>query len=337
MTQTSKEAYLARRPKGEPVLADLQIREVELPPLADGDVLVSNLWMSVDPYMRLYMSEYSGAHEPLPVNSTLHGGAVGIVKESRSPALPVGSYVLSQSKGWRDNYVDNEKALELINPDLAPVQYQLGLLGRSGMTAYSGMCAILDPKPGDKVFVSGAAGSVGIIALQLAKIRGATVIGSSGSTEKEEWLKSTFGLDSFINYRTDDIREKLSEFAPDGLDLYFDNVGGGHLEAAIDSMKLRGKIALSGAVAQYNLPNYRGGPGNFFAIIERGLHLVGFTASQHAEYKKEFTEDMARLEREGSLIWKETVIEGLDNAPAAFLDLLAGKNLGKMLVKISAD
>jgi len=330
----AREVILKSRPAGDPKPSDFEIKETQLPELADGDILVRNEWMSVDPYMRLYMSEYSGAHMPLPPGSTLHGGACGVVEQSSSPDIAVGDQVVSQVNGWRDYYVSPASAVEKVALADVPLQWHLGVLGRSGMTAYSGV-NILDVSPGELVYVSAAGGSVGMLAIQLIKRKGGIVIGSAGSEEKRQFLESSLGLDHFINYRTSNLSERLSEIAPDGLDKYFDNVGGDHLEAAIDNMKKFGKIALCGAIALYNEPNYRIGPKNFFGVIEKGLTLRGFTASQNAPRKPEFLGDLVNMLRADEIVWEETVFDGLERSVEALLAVLNGDTTGKALVRIA--
>lgn len=332
----ARNVVLRSRPVGDPDASNFEIREAELPALREGEVRVRNEWMSVDPYMRLYMSEYSGAHEPLPPGSVLHGGACGVVIESRSPELAEGDQVVSPTNGWRSHYDAPAAALQKVDPRDGPLQWHLGVLGRSGMTAYAGV-EQLDVRPGEVIYVSAAGGSVGMLALQLVKRKGGEVIGSVGSEEKREYLESRIGLDALINYRKEDLRSRLAELAPDGLDGYFDNVGGDHLEAAIDSMKTLGRIALCGAIALYNAPNYRVGPSNFFAVIEKGLNLRGFTATQSAPRRKEYLGNLARMLRNGEIVWDETVFEGLDAAPKALQAVLNGETRGKALVRLSQD
>lgn len=333
MSDTSRVFQLARRPEGAPVADDFKLAEVPLPPLAAGQVKVRNRWLSVDPYMRLSLTTLKGVHAPTEIGGELDGGAVGEVIESRSDRLPVGAHVFSPLKGWRDLYVADAGQVAPVDPDLAPLSAYLGVLGLSGMTAYAGLEFVLRPKAGETIFVSGAAGAVGMVVCQLAKRRGCRVIGSTGDPAKARLLGEV-GVEATINYRTDDLRARLRDFAPDGIDMYFDNVGGSHLEAAIDSMKTFGRLALCGAVELYNSGNYRQGPGNMFAAIEKGLTLTGFNIGLFAARRGEMMADLAGMLKSGDLRAEETIVDGLENTAKAFIDLLAGANTGKMVIRV---
>ena len=335
MSPQAREVILLERPDGAPQARDFGIKEVQLPPLASGRVRVRNTWLSLDPYMRLYLTGLPGAHPPLQKGETLDGGAVGEVVASEAADLPVGTAVFSSRHGWRDAYVAHASELRALDPGLGPLQYHLGIFGLIGITACAGMEAVLAPEPGQTLFVSGAAGAVGSVAVQLGKLRGAKVIASAGSTEKGRWLTAELGADAFVNYRDDDLGKALRNFAPDGIDLYFDNVGGDHLEAAMESMKVGGRIALCGSIAQYDSDNYRAGPGNFFTAIEKGLTLTGFNAGLYAGQAPGYIAQLAGLLNAGDLIWRETVVDGFDNLVPAFCDLLRGGNTGKMLVRLT--
>jgi hypothetical protein len=334
MSNAAREITLAQRPVGAIKLDDFDVKTVELPPLKDGEVLVKNHWMSVDPYMRLYLGEQDGIHAPLQIGDTLDGGAVGQVIESKSAKLPEGSYVQSPLMGWRDRFVSTDAMLQPIDPNLGPIRNFLGVFGLTGITAYGGTIDVLNPQESETLFVSGAAGAVGSLSVQLAKKRGAKVIGSAGTPEKGQWLTETLGADGFINYKTDNLQEKLTELAPEGIDMFFDNVGGSHLEAAIEAMKVRGRIALCGAIELYDTDNYRAGPANLFAIIEKGVTMTGFNAGLFTEQAGDFIANLAKLAAEGSLISEETVVDGFENATRAFMEMLEGKNIGKMLVRL---
>ena len=334
MSNISRVFQLAKRPDGMPKPDDFKLAEVPLPGLAPGQVKVRNAYVSVDPYMRLSLTTLKGVHAPTDIGGELDGGAVGEVIESLSDALPVGSFVFSPMKGWRDVYVADARAILPVDPALAPLSAYLGVLGISGTTAYAGVEYVLQPKAGETIFVSAAAGAVGMVACQLAKRHGCRVIGSTGDAAKEKLLVEKFGVDATINYRTDDLRVALKAFAPDGLDMYFDNVGGSHLEAAIDSMKTHGRMALCGAVELYNSGNYRQGPANLFATIEKGLTLTGFNIGLFAGKRPEMMRDLAAMLASGQLVAEETVVDGLENTARAFVDLLGGGNVGKMVVRL---
>ncbi len=334
MTDTSHVFQLASRPDGMPRPSDFTLAAVPLPALEPGQVKVRNAFLSVDPYMRLSLTTLKGVHAPTPIGGELDGGAVGEVIDSRAEALPVGSYVFSPLKGWRDLYVADAGTVVPVDPKLAPLSAYLGALGLSGTTAYAGLEYVLKPRQGESIFVSGAAGAVGMVVCQLAKRHGCRVIGSTGDAAKEKLLVERFGVDATINYRRDDLREALKAFAPDGLDVYFDNVGGSHLEAGIDSMKMFGRLALCGAVELYNSDNYRAGPANLFASIEKGLTLTGFNIGLFMGRRAEMIKALAGMLADGSLKAEETVVDGLENTAKAFVDMLGGANVGKMVVRL---
>ncbi|MGE0667266.1 MAG: NADP-dependent oxidoreductase [Sphingomonadales bacterium] len=334
MTDISRVFRLARRPDGPPSPEDFALTETPLPALAPGQVKVRNRYLSVDPYMRLPMTTLEGVHAPTDIGGELDGGAVGEVIESTADALPAGSFVFTPLLGWRDLYVADARTVAPVDPRLAPLSAYLGVLGLSGLTAYAGLEYVLAPRAGESIFVSAAAGAVGAVVCQLAKRHGCRVIGSTGDPAKERVLKERYGADATVNYRTADLREALKAFAPDGLDMYFDNVGGSHLEAALDSMKVHGRMALCGAVELYNSGNYRQGPGNFFAAIEKGLTLTGFNIGLFAARRGEMMKDLAAMLANGTLVADETVVDGLENTGKAFVDMMRGANTGKMVVRL---
>lgn len=332
----AKQIILSNRPDGSPITSDFTIEEIDLPSPNEGEVVVRNLWLSVDPYMRLSLSGPEGLHALQPVGTVPTGGAVGEVVESKSGKLPVGSIVTSPAMGWREAYVAPDNTLNAVNYSAGPVQRFLGIYGLTGITAYGGTKHVLNPQKGETIFVSGAAGAVGSVVVQLAKLCGAKVIASAGSTDKGRWLTQTLGADHFINYKSDDIAQRLAEFAPDGIEMFFDNVGGEQLEIAIEAMKPRGRIALCGAIAQYDTVNYRSGPSNMFAIIEKHVSMTGFNAGFYYDRAPEIIREYVRLIEDGDLVWEETVVEGIENMPQAFIDMLSGANTGKMLIKVGS-
>lgn len=327
------EVVMARRPQGGLAATDFEYVEKSLPMLGPNQVEVRNDWMSLDPYMRLYLSTQSGAHPPLQVGDTLTGGAVGEVIESTALDLPVGTLIQSQL-GWRDRFVTDAAGLRVLNPRLGPAQAFLGVLGLTGLTAYGGTLELLQPRAGESLFVSGAAGAVGSLVVQLARAQGARVIASAGSDAKGLWLVDDLGADAFINYKDDDLGACLADFAPGGLDMMFDNVGGRHLEAGLEAMARQGRIALCGAIELYEANNYRAGPANLFTAIEKSVTLYGFNAGQFTAEAPRMIGDLAGRLSRGELENRETVVDGLDKAVDAFLALLAGSNFGKMLVRL---
>jgi NADPH-dependent curcumin reductase CurA len=325
---------LASRPAGSPDLSNFAMADVEPAELGDGQVRVRNLFMSVDPYMRGRMNDVKSYVPPFQVGEPLEGQAVGEVIESRDPQLAVGDLVL-HNLGWREETVLDTSAGRKIHPPegMSPSAY-LGVLGGTTLTAYVGLLDIAGLKPADTVFVSGAAGAVGSVAGQIAKLKGAArVIGSAGSDEKVRWLRE-IGFDAAFNYKTAPVYQQLQEAAPDGIDVYFDNVGGEHLEAALSVLNPHGRVALCGAIAHYNATEPPPGPRNLGLAITKRLTLRGFIIFDHMGRYPEMIADVSGWLRDGSLQHAETVVEGLHNAPQAFLDLLNGGNTGKMVVRL---
>ena len=334
MSVSARQVVLEQRPSGSPKAADFRIDTVELGSLEEGEVLVRNHWLSLDPYMRLYMSEQHGLHGSVPLGAPMPGGAVGEVIASRSLAFPSGSHVMSMAHGWRDHYIAKASLLQAVSPATAPIQRFLGIFGLTGVTAWGGINGVLKPQPGETVFINGAAGAVGSIAVQLARIAGATVVACAGSDAKGKWITEKLGAHQFINYRTEDVRTSLGELAPDGIDMFFDNVGGDQLEVAIDAMRPKGRMALCGAIALYDGENYRAGPRNMFAIIEKHVSITGFNAGFYFDQAPRIIAEFAQLEVSGALVCEETIVDGLEAMPQGFVDLLAGANTGKMLVRL---
>ena len=329
---TAHEIRLAERPKGLPSAGTFEHATVELPPLQDGDVLVRNRFMSVDPYMRGRMNDVKSYVPPFQIGKPLEGGAIGEVIESRSPTLQKGDFVQSM-RGWRDAFVAPAAELRQVDPAVQPLSLYLGVLGMPGLTAWVGL-KLVDAKAGDRLFVSGAAGAVGSTAGQLAKARGCFVVGSAGSDDKVRTLIDDFGFDAAFNYKSGNVREQLMAAAPEGIDVYFDNVGGDHLEAAIACMRDHGRIAACGAISRYNDTTSMPGPRNMSLFVTRRLTMRGFIITDHAREMKAFAADIGPLVSSGQLRARETVVEGLQHAPEAFLSMLGGGNVGKMIVKL---
>ena len=329
----SREVRLKSRPTGMPQTSNFELAEVAVPEADYGEVLVRNHYMSVDPYMRGRMYDRKSYVPPFQVGEVLQGGAVGEVVASNNEQFPVGSFVQS-NLGWREYAVSRGEGLTLVDPKLAPLSAYLGVLGMPGMTAYVGLFNAASMKDGETVFVSGAAGAVGSLAGQIAKIRGCRVIGSAGSDDKVTYLTQELGYDYAFNYREGGLLERLREGAPNGLDVYFDNVGADHLEAAIFHMRPFGRIALCGAIATYNDAEPRPGPRNLSMAIGLGLRLQGFIVSHYAQARNDFIRDVSGWIKEGRVKYEETVFDGIERAGEAFQGLFTGANTGKMLVKL---
>jgi NADPH-dependent curcumin reductase CurA len=333
---TSREIRLAARPRGEPSLDDFELATAEVPDQpGDGEVLVRNLLMSVDPYMRGRMDDRPSYIPPFRLGEPLGGGAVGEVVASAADGLAAGDVVL-HDRGWREYALLAARAARRVDASLAPPAAYLGALGMPGLTAYVGLLDIAGLREGDVVFVSGAAGAVGSLAGQLAKVRGHVVIGSAGSPEKVAYVRDELGFDAAFDYHAGPVRELLRAAAPDGIDDYFDNIGGEHLEAAISALHVHGRIALCGAVSTYNATEPPAAPRNLTQAIGKRLTLRGFIIFDHADRHGAFVEEVAPLLRDGRVKARETIVDGgVEAAPQAFIDLLRGANTGKMLVRLA--
>lgn len=334
MPTTTRAILLAKRPTGLPEPDCFQLTELHLTEPAEGQVLVRNLWMSVDPYMRGRMDDRPSYVAPFALGEPLDGGAIGVVEISRSDDLAPGDLVL-HGLGWREHAVLDAARARRIEPDSVPPQAHLGLLGVPGLTAYVGLVEIATMRPGESVFVSGAAGAVGSLAVQFARLLGAgRVVGSAGSAEKVGWVTGELGADAAFNYHDGAARDLLTSVAPEGIDVYFDNVGGEQLEAAIGRLRLHGRIAVCGLVSAYNATEPPAGPRNLARFIQNRLTMRGFLVSDHADLRPAFIREVGGWYAEGRLVWKETVIDGLENAVEAFRGVLTGANTGKMLVRL---
>jgi len=331
---TTRAVHLASRPHGAPTEDNFRIEEISLPELSDGQILVANDVMSVDPYMRGRMNDVKSYVPPFHIDRPLDGGAVGTVIESRSEDIPEGSHV-SHQLGWREHAVLNAGDAHIIDTDIAPASAYLSVLGMAGLTAYAGLTRAAEMKAGDAVFVSGAAGAVGSMVGQLARLLGASrVIGSAGTDAKVARLRE-LGFDAAFNYHDGPSTELLGQAAPDGIDVYYDNVGGDHLEAAIDHLNIDGRVAMCGAISQYNSVEPPCAPRNLALAIGKRLTLRGFVIAKYAEeVRPEFQQRMAEWLPAGEIHWDETFRDGLDAAPQAFIDMLDGANTGKMLVRL---
>jgi hypothetical protein len=298
-----------------------------------GMVQVKNLFMSVDPYMRGRMNDAKSYVPPFAIGEALQGHTVGQVVSSGDSGFAEGDIVLHMM-GWREAITGPAAMFTKIDASGLPLSAFLGPLGMPGLTAYGGFLDIGKPKTGETVFVSGAAGAVGSMVCQIAKIKGCTVIGSVGSDEKGEWLKS-LGVDAIINYKaTKDLTQSLMDAAPKGIDIYFDNVGGSHLEAALEVANGGARFAECGMISRYNETGKSDGPKNMIYIVGKSLTLKGFIVIQYQHLQTQFISEVGGWIKEGKIKWEETVLEGIDNAPAAFLGLFSGANIGKMLVKL---
>jgi NADPH-dependent curcumin reductase CurA len=333
----SREVRLVRAPTGLPVLDDFAVVDVEIEAPRHGEALVRNAFVSVDPFMRMSMSS---VHPVLgrpasEVGEALTGGAVGEVIASRTDALREGDWVVHQA-GWREvsRIRSDDDAVRAIDPAAAPVSTALGVLGMPGLTAWAGLRLFEPQGAGRTIYVSAAAGTVGSIAAQLAARGGATVITSAGSAEKRAWLEA-LGIGPVFDYRAG-VRESLARLAPDGVDLYFDNVGGRHLEEVIDALAFHGRVVACGAISVYNDVEASAGPRNLDLLFTKELTIKGVRSRAHRHEYPTFLAELTPLVASGELRYEETVVRGLEQAPAAFIGLFSGRNLGEMLVEVGA-
>ncbi|MEV0531769.1 NADP-dependent oxidoreductase [Kitasatospora sp. NPDC050463] len=333
---TAREWHLAARPQGWPVPTDFALVQAPVRAPGPGEILVRNTHLSVDPYMRGRMNDVKSYSPPFRLGEAMDGGAVGYVVASAADGFAPGDAVL-HGLGWREYAtVPAERAVK-VDPAAAPLSAYLGVLGMTGLTAYAGLLAVGGLKEGDKVFVSGAAGAVGSMVGQIARLKGASlVVGSAGSAEKVAKLVDEYGFDAAFNYKDAPVHEQLAKAAPDGIDLYFDNVGGDHLEAAIGALGVHGRAVLCGAIAQYNDTTAPAGPRNLAQAIGKRLRLEGMLVRDHAALQPQFIAEVGGWLREGKLRHEETVVDGFENTAEAFLDLLRGANTGKMVVRLDA-
>lgn len=331
----SRQIELKSRPEGVPTEANFQIGEETLSPIAEGEFLVLNEWMSVDPYMRGRMNDSASYVKPFQTGKPLEGGCVGKVIESLNADFAVGDYVLG-NLGWREKWKSTGEGVSLVDPKLAPVQTFLSVLGMTGMTAWAGLTRVARLKSGSTVFVSAASGAVGSVVCQIAKLMDCRVIGSAGNAKKIAWLSEKAHVDKVFNYNeTEDLSGQLGTLAPNGIDVYFDNVGGEHLEAALDHMNIHGIIVSCGMISTYNSTEPVPAPRNLFKIIGKRVRMEGMLVSDFLDQRNAFLNDMSGWIKSGALVWEETVTDGLENAPEAFIGLFKGDNMGKSLVRIA--
>jgi NADPH-dependent curcumin reductase CurA len=323
--------HLKSRPSGLPDMGNFELKDIELPQLQDGWVRVENKWLSVDPYMRGRMNDVKSYVPPFQVGAPMEGGAVGKVVESRSPHHLVGDTVFHML-GWREQAVGPAETFNKVPPMGVPDEQWLGNLGLTGATAYFGLLRVAEAKEGDIVFVSAAAGAAGSAVVQIAKARGMTVIGSVGGTEKCDWVRE-LGADAVVDYKAAPIVKGLAEAAPKGIDVYFDNVGGEHLDAAFAAARNRARFAICGMIEGYNA----GAPPSFryiMRIIAARIQLRGFIYTDYLPEMGDFYRDMGGWIAGGQVRSRDTVRDGIEAAPQAFLDLFSGGNIGKMLVRL---
>lgn len=335
MAAVNRQITLAARPVGFPRVSDFQLVYSPVPSPVAGDVLVRSVYLSLDPYMRGRMNDAESYARPVAIGEVMTGGAVGFVVESRDPAFRSGDAVEGML-GWQEYAVAQARDLRKVDPVLAPISTALGVLGMPGLTAYFGMLEIGDPKPGETVVVSGAAGAVGMLAGQIAKIEGCRVVGVAGSDAKVAWLCDELGFDAAFNYNTAEGCERaLEDLCPAGIDVYFDNVGGVVTDAVVQLINVKARIAVCGQISQYNLETAEAGPRWLHQLIVKQAKVQGFLISAYAERFPEGRAQLAAWLAQGKLKYREHVAQGIEAAPQAFIGMLQGKNQGKQLVQLS--
>jgi NADPH-dependent curcumin reductase len=337
----NQRVLLKSRPVGEPRLTDFEIVDAPVPAAGDGEILCRTIWLSLDPYMRGRMNDVKSYATPVELGQVMVGGTVSEVVESRHPGFAAGDFVLGYG-GWQSYHVARAGASPgpfgplKLDPAVAPISTALGVLGMPGMTAYVGLLDLGQPKPGETVIVSAAAGAVGSIVGQLARIKGCRAVGVAGSQAKCDYVVKELGFDACVSYRSSDLFAALKDVCPKGIDVYFDNVGGDVLKTVLRLVNPFARIPLCGLVSQYNATELPPGP-NMGSVLVNRVTIRGFIVSDHVERLPAFLADTAGWLRAGRLKYREDVAEGLDQAPRAFIGLLRGDNLGKQLVKLGPD
>jgi NADPH-dependent curcumin reductase CurA len=332
---TNREFVLAARPVGMPKESDFRLVESPIPALADGQILLRTLFLSVDPYMRGRMTGIRTYADPVDIGQRMVGGTVGRVVQSTNPQFRVGDVVVGYW-GWQEYAVSDGTGLQKLDASLAPVSTALGVLGMPGMTAYFGFLEICQPKPGETIVVSGAAGAVGSLVGQIAKIKGCRAVGIAGTDDKVAWLTGELGFDAAFNYKTtQDYVAKLKELCPSGIDCYFDNVGGVVTDAVLPVLNVHARISISGQISQYNAAKPEPGVRPYIYLLSKQSRAEGFIVSQWMNRFPEGVAQMAQWLREGKLKYREQIAAGFENAPRALIGVLSGDNTGKMLVKFA--
>ena len=330
---TTKQIVLASRPKGTPTPDDFLIENVELPPIKDNELLLQGMYYSVDPYMRGRMNDAKSYVAPFKVGQPMEGGVVAKVVDSKSADFKTGDIVLG-ALPWSEQMLTLATAVKKIDAELVPASYYLGILGMPGLTAYFGLMDITKPKMGETIVVSGAAGAVGVVVGQIAKIHGCRVIGIAGSDDKVKLLKEEFGFDEAINYKTTaDIKQEIARLCPTGVDVYFDNVGGTISDAVVANINFHARIALCGQISLYNSTEVPVGPRLQPMLLTRSVLMQGFIVSNYQSRFPEGIHQLAQWIAAGKLKYTETILHGFDQLPVAFIGLFKGENKGKMVVE----
>jgi NADPH-dependent curcumin reductase CurA len=335
MGSMNRQIRLKSRPTGEPTAANFEAADGPMPVPADGDVLRRTIYLSLDPYMRGRMSDAASYATPVNIGDVMGGHTVSQVVESRNAGFSKGDFVTGYD-GWQAYGMSNGKELRKLDPGLVPISTAIGVLGMPGMTAFVGLMDIGQPKPGETVVVSAASGAVGAVVGQLAKIKGCRAVGVAGSPAKCRYVVEELGFDACVNYKTDDLVPALKKACPDGVDIYFENVGGAVFAAILRVINKGARIPLCGLISEYNATGNPAGPNLRPLLVQRAM-IKGFIVSDHNDRAPAFLQEVAPLVMSGRIKFREDIVEGLDHAPAAFIGLLQGKNFGKLMVRVSPD
>jgi NADPH-dependent curcumin reductase CurA len=332
---TNPRIVLRRRPRGLPVPDDFELIDAPVPVPHDGEVLIRTIYLSLDPYMRGRMSAGGSYARPVDVGQVMVGGTVGQVVRSHHPGFAPGEYVVGAS-GWQTYGAAPAATLRKLDPAQAPISTALGVLGMPGLTAYVGLLDIGRPRPGETVVVSAATGAVGAVVGQIAQLRGCRTVGVAGSPDKCRYAVEDLGFDACVSHRSADLAAELRRVCPDGIDVYFDNVGGPVLAAALALINVNARIPLCGLISEYNALEPPAGP-NLRPVLVNRATIKGFIISDHLDRLPDFLRDCSEWVRQGRLRYREDVVDGLAGAPAAFIGLLQGRNFGKLLVRVAPD
>jgi NADPH-dependent curcumin reductase len=332
---TNRQIVLRSRPERDPSPENFELRVVDVPKPADGEVLRRTIYLSLDPYMRGRMGAAKSYAPSAPLGQVMLGGTVSQVIESRNPAYAPGDFVVGYD-GWQDYHLSSGRELRKLDPALAPISTALGVLGMPGMTAYVGLLDFGRPQAGETVVVSAAAGAVGGIVGQIARLKGCHVVGIAGAKEKCDYVVKDLGFAACVSHHSQSLRADLAAVCPKGVDVYFENVGGRVFEAVFDTMNAHGRIPVCGTIAEYNDPSGSAHVG-VRALLTNRITMRGFIVSEHADRQADFLRDCEQWVRDGRLTYREDIVDGLEEAPTALLKLFAGKNFGKLLVRVSVD
>jgi NADPH-dependent curcumin reductase len=340
MPTTNRQIRLARRPEGAPVPADFALAEGPVPEPGDGQVLTRTIYLSLDPYMRGRMNAEKSYADPVPIGGIMEGGTVSVVEASRCPGLAAGDIVVGRT-GWQDYAAVDGATLRKVDPAIAPISTAVGILGMPGMTAYTGLLNIGQPKEGETLVVAAASGAVGSAVGQIAKIKGCRAVGVAGGPEKCRYVTGTLGFDACVDHRAPDFDAQLAAACPDGIDIYFENVGGRVLEAVIPRLTFFSRMPVCGQIAHYNMTDLPSGPNRLpqlmRAVLTNRVCIQGFIVRDYADQQEDFLRDMGRWIRDGRVKYREYRVKGLENAPETLIGLLKGANFGKVVVEVSAD